>query len=864
MTEEESCPPPPSPLEQLSLKTKQLLEVCRAAEDEDCFRTLAVSFNELDRNDIQARMTQEIIARTLLTECSYQHGVFQVLKACGVVMTISTCSSVLKEMASTTAHAREGEENSPKGITTQTVVENCWKTIQQMLLNTKQTLEYATDDCANEDDHDVSTATTKSIAIANHVECQEFVTKSVLLLPQNLANACHATKLQMPLHATIHYFYPRLVYVACQKYYKNGAKHKSTVLYVKTLMQHLLQTRRSEFVARGMFTFLESLSLSSPQEASSKDFSSLFEMLQLSAEDTATLVFMFLQHMDSIESNKKSNAMTQLLYVCQSLFRASSVEYQEMIVERLVFSKHSLTPGTECRWSQWVVQVILTPIDQDDKCMSSFLAHITTIAERWSEWSFLQHVDGRQQHNVSLFLWECLKTINSASSSTPTISLQDQHDLTLAIMQGVSRRLESTLKVTRQDGMRIATELAKGLGQDIQFDELEDINHDGEKVGCGKNNATTEKQGDESEGDMQNVFKEAPADNTEGDDDDVVSVEWDDELIPYDLNDDEEDLAETPKPLQLLEALDYLRTGENHDHAYTRHQAALNALPDLIRSRPHDLLDAAVSIALQLLRMENKFNMDDFHQKRQKSVVALLVEEPPSVGSSLIEQLFEDGGLGDRLNILSGLQVAALELSGHHEPTLEDKNTAENLTPQLLRDAGAETKSLFLKQGTCILSKTRMKRSRPNPKIFKNKFVPVAPMWFYSMIAGFLRHKENEVIWSGSTGSIFLAHFFRCLATIVECSGFHASQVLAFDLLDLVWDFRIADVPEVRLSVLVAVATSIAMLPEERIFAILHQEDSTLLKQISDMSGNDPDKQCRTLSLTIAKSIYHVIQNSTA
>lgn len=255
--------------------------------------------------------------------------------------------------------------------------------------------------------------------------------------------------------------------------------------------------------------------------------------------------------------------------------------------------------------------------------------------------------------------------------------------------------------------------------------------------------------------------------------------------------------------------------------------------------------------------MEDKFNLDDFDLKRQRSILALLVEEPSSVGSVLIEQLFVDAGLRDRLTILSGLQAAAMELSGHAKSTVEGAKTAPG---NLLPNADADAKALSLKQGTEVLSKTRRKRSRPSQKIIKNKFAPVAPMWFYTMIAGFLKHKENETIWSGSTGSIFLAHFFRCLAAIVELSGFQASQVLAGDLLDLVWDFRTADIPEVRLSVLVSVATSIAMLPEERVYAVLYQDGFSLAKTISDISGSDPDKQCRSLSTTIAKSIYEVIQ----
>ncbi|KAL3909634.1 MAG: hypothetical protein SGILL_008011 [Bacillariaceae sp.] len=412
-------------------------------------------------------------------------------------------------------------------------------------------------------------------------------------------------------------------------------------------------------------------------------------------------------------------------------------------------------------------------------------------------------------------------------------------------MQGVSLRLESTLSTPRLDGMRIAKELAKGLGQDIEFDELQE-----------KDNETcAEAPGTLA---INSVHKEEKV-ASEHPEDDNTSEEWDDQLIPFDLEDDEQDLAETPKPLRLLEALELLRTPESHDHAYTRHEAALDALPELVRSCPDDLPDVAVSMAIQLLQMEDKFGLDDFCLKRQRGLLALLVEEPVSVGSSLIEHLFKDSALSDRLNVLSALQVAAKELSGNHQA-----NTNKNTFPYIISKPDAETKSHFLRQGTEVLSTTRRKRTRPSQKIVKNKFAPVAPMWFYSMVSGFLKHRDNETIWSGSTGSIFLAHFFRCLATIVEFSGVQASQVLAGDLLDLVWDFRTADVPEIRLSVLVSVATSIAMLPEEQILQKLMREDAFLPKAISDISGSDPDKLCRSLSKTIAQSIFDVIQNSKA
>ena len=164
---------------------------------------------------------------------------------------------------------------------------------------------------------------------------------------------------------------------------------------------------------------------------------------------------------------------------------------------------------------------------------------------------------------------------------------------------------------------------------------------------------------------------ESDGDRTEDGEDhsayDDGSVLNDDErlnLVPFDLEDDEEDLRETPRPLQLRECLELLRTSETHDQAYTCHETALAELPRLIQQSPDDLPDFAVPLAVQLLRTENKFNIDRFSDMRNKSLCSLTVQEPLSVGGRLIHELFQDGGLADRIIILATLQDAIFSLSG--------------------------------------------------------------------------------------------------------------------------------------------------------------------------------------------------------
>jgi hypothetical protein len=325
------------------------------------------------------------------------------------------------------------------------------------------------------------------------------------------------------------------------------------------------------------------------------------------------------------------------------------------------------------------------------------------------------------------------------------------------------------------------------------------------------------------------------------------------------LDDDEEDLMETPKPLHLLRALELLRTGENDEHAHSNHETALRALSELVRKRPDDLPDVAISLVLQLIRMEDKFGVVDFLKLRQQSIVALCVMEPVVVGKQLTEEAFNEYPLSDRLTCFGALQQAAYELSG--SMALDEPNSLEASASPLLENQKATyitTAAIDTTSTTHVArlqAKTRRKRSpRPTLAIIKNNFTPVAPMWFYSILGQFLKEKENEATWSGSTGSHLLSSMLRTLAVIVEFAGLASAPVLARDLIDISASFLGADVAEVRMAVLIAVATSFSVLPDDRIFAVLLERGDSLIRTVANLAQADPDHRCRALALTLSHS----------
>jgi len=879
-------------------------KIARAVDNNNPSST-SYSLSPSSISAVKILAARENISRSVLITWPYAQvstDIDRILDACGQVVAISTCSGLLKDIAATNCNDDKVSRISLSSLPLQSVIQACWSTIQRMLLSEKS---IRWDDEINERNIEDELNKSDSVPMivpldnsnddgdqAKSLEWKRFVTGIVILLPQTLANACHAVKLQIPLHGTPGYFYQRLVYFAWVQT-RISSNTLCTSWYLNSLIIQLLQTRRSEYVVRGLMRSANKMNRYNTKGIPSfnddddkiASLTTFLIALKLLPRDMATLILALIQYANVRGQVDKTDTLSihdwrhgKVRVICNSLFGYSSIEHQEAIIEQLVFSKFSSSgyKNDQRYWSLWVIEII-------SQSTVSFSEHLANIAERWSQWTFVQEVEGRQQHHVSLVLWQGLVHLMSFSSSS---SLQDltQRELIMSLVNGVSHRLSSTVVTIRQDGMRIAQLLAKGLGQDIQFDEYISDEQEEEEVddyydidimkGNGskkkikskqKNHRLTDPDADydsdeeiDREDGEPKINREVNADD---DDDDDLSVEFENDLIPYALEDDEDDLRETPRPLHLIDALELLRTGENHDHAYSRHEAALDTLPSLIRSRPDNLKDVAVSLVLQLLRMEDKFNIHQFNAKRETAIRALVLDEPILVGQVLITQLFEEGGLSDRLCILAVLQSAALQLSGNQFVSQSAQNYDEPTSMKtILIDHKGDSVS-HLNQTTRVISKTRRKRSRNQQKAIKNHFSNTASMWFYSLIAGFIKHKEDETLWTGSTGSILLSYYFRCLATIVEFAGIQASQVLANDLLDIVWDFRTADVAEVRLSVLVAASTSIAMLSDEKLISIIYDEAS-LPRIMLDMSKRDPDEECRSICKTISYSLHEVLNSN--
>lgn len=821
-------------------KTESLerrLQACREAvttpEHEESWKafTEALVIEQQEEQD-WTLTTAQYYARQVLVEfpyCSkiYCQHMIRFYHKCGRRISIYTCCSLLKELASTKDETLKHHPLDSK-LPHAEILKACWAILQRTLLSREQ---------HNDDDDDVSTRRTTN-------DCYDRpMVQLILTIPSLMGNACHVCQFKLPLLATPTKFYPRLV--ECSS---SGADRVA-------IIRSLLSTRNNaEAIAVGLARQHPLLDMGK---------------VSWSGRELGHLILAFLQQhlaqeqQEPVEQGTNEDTGTnKVLLTCEQLFRSASVEDQEYVAHHIVLQSRP-----------FVVDLCLCPLFVTLLKRCEILqATLMDIAEAWSEWSFCQDISTPKQHFVSRMLLQGMEELEEEEFNDALIS---------ELLQGVTHRLESTVSQIRLDGMRIARHIAIRSQQELHFEELEaaeqkevtevvstTAKEDSQEAPLVINKKTKRRRkvkpviiDPDAEFDSDEEEIEEGSVNSDGDDDSLSL--YDEELVPFNLEDDEEDLLQTPKPMYLLKALELLQTGENDEHAYSHHETALRALPELVRKRPDDLPDVAISLVLQLIRMENKFGIDNFLSLRQDSIVALCVMEAVVAGKQLTEEAFNEYPLSDRLACFGALQQAAYELSGHMAQDKASWKDNSEVKSSVLKDKQESLTTLSEKQIVRVQSKTRRKRSiRVVPSTIKNNFTAVAPMWFYSIIGEFLKEKDNESIWAGSTGSHLLSGMIQTLAVIVEFAGPACAPLLAGDLIDFSSSFLGADVAEVRLAILIAVSTSFSVMLDDQVLGLLLKSGDSLAGYITTLAHSDPDVKCRELATGISHLIGDVVKQS--
>lgn len=158
----------------------------------------------------------------------------------------------------------------------------------------------------------------------------------------------------------------------------------------------------------------------------------------------------------------------------------------------------------------------------------------------------------------------------------------------------------------------------------------------------------------------------------------------DEDLIPYvkppdDAEDSDEDATlvrhDKPKaPVYIRDLIIYLRDTENYD----KQKLALTTAPPLIRRKANfgtEVSSHADELATLLVGLQDKFELESFHELRLQGMIAVVVSQPQKMGQWFAKTFFDgDYSVSQRASILIVLGLSARELAGFD--TSEHANAA--------------------------------------------------------------------------------------------------------------------------------------------------------------------------------------------
>ncbi|KAI1178779.1 telomere length regulation protein-domain-containing protein [Nemania sp. FL0916] len=148
----------------------------------------------------------------------------------------------------------------------------------------------------------------------------------------------------------------------------------------------------------------------------------------------------------------------------------------------------------------------------------------------------------------------------------------------------------------------------------------------------------------------------------------------DPDLVPYAKPDsDAEDSDDDPtlinrnkpkSPVYIRDLIEYLRDTENYD----KQKIALTTAPVLIRRKANygtEVLSHAIDLASLLVGLQDKFDLEDFHNLRLQSMVAVVVAQPQKMAPWFAKTFFDgDYSLSQRASVLIVLGLSGREIAG--------------------------------------------------------------------------------------------------------------------------------------------------------------------------------------------------------
>lgn len=380
------------------------------------------------------------------------------------------------------------------------------------------------------------------------------------------------------------------------------------------------------------------------------------------------------------------------------------------------------------------------------------------------------------------------------------------------------------------------------------------------------------------------------------DSENASDLDSDDDLVPYDMNDDKPSKKE--RPMYLRDVRDNL-TDERTISDPDIFSESLSVCEELILAQlPNDDVSFAIELLQLLVTLKQHCYVENFELVIFKSCVAIVTVYPKESAEFLCKEFYEDiskYSLNQRLLFLDILAESAKQLSKIHidasnvevDTTIKEKRIPSRIS--LFMDTEERKKQVWYEEDIDIDLKaseeqsinwreivdkriaSRTRRFAHNslskaPKTYINHFGNVVSSFFYPLLHGFGRYDTYKLkvlrIYTDQE-NILLLRFLKTLSAIMlAAQNCPLASKMGKEILELTWTIRNHEEATVRLVVTENIGSVLIAVPKDAIVdelfeSLMEIREWLILSQ--NIIYGEHDANCRALNAKVLSFINLII-----
>ncbi|KAG5305984.1 EPN4 protein, partial [Acromyrmex insinuator] len=383
--------------------------------------------------------------------------------------------------------------------------------------------------------------------------------------------------------------------------------------------------------------------------------------------------------------------------------------------------------------------------------------------------------------------------------------------------------------------------------------------------------------------------------------DDNSDLDSDDDLVPYNMNDDKP--PSKIRPMYLRDLRDNLTDERTFSNPDVFSESLLVCEELILTQLSNDDVSFAIELLQLLVTLKQQSYMENFELVIFKCCVAIVTVRPKECAEFLCKEFYEDTGkysLSHRLLFLDILAESARQLS---KIDIKDADNTDVIVDTAIKKKRIPNRiSLFIDtqenkrqevwynedfdidleaskdQSTNwqeivdkrIASRTkRFAHNSKSPKLHINHFGNVASAFFYPLLHGFGRRdilKLNGLRIYSDQENILLLRFLKTLSAIMlAAQNCLLASKMGKEILELLWTVRNHDEATVRLAVTENIGSVLIAVPKDAIIDELSEplmeiREWLLLSQ--NVVNGEHDANCRVLNAKVLSFINLIISST--